>query len=275
MRTIRSNPSCQLVDKGIEIMSVRGVIICETTTSPSSMTPSIISRASSSSKPSRCPWVTTVRISSSNESSSAAAGRRPAMRCSIVSTRRAPSTTGPSTAATARHSGQVKNSTRAAQSRETVQGIHNSNAKSNTAPRNAQGQRAGREPDGGLVREPPGQGQSIGGGREELERLQRQPRLLVAAKYLSQTIGSVAVTADLVQFGTGKVGERPHPQCGEARHEQAGRGDREGKLSRHCCLLPGRGRGTETFALLAHERPPRGAAGTVAELRGGFRPKRR
>ena len=71
-------------------ISVRGVMMCETTASPSSITPSIISRASSSSRPSRWPSLTIVRISSSIESSSAAAVVRPVTRCSSASSARQP-----------------------------------------------------------------------------------------------------------------------------------------------------------------------------------------
>ena len=62
--------------------------------SPSWMTPSIISRASSSSSPSRWPSVTTVRISSSNDSSSGSSWTRPARRCSSVSTNHCPQRQG-------------------------------------------------------------------------------------------------------------------------------------------------------------------------------------
>ena len=67
-------------------MSVRGVMICETSASPNSITPSIISRASSSRRPSRCPSETMVRMSSSNDSSSGAVRLRPARRCRATST---------------------------------------------------------------------------------------------------------------------------------------------------------------------------------------------
>ena len=81
-------------EAGIETMSVRGVMICDTSTSPSSITPSIISRASSSSSPSRCPSETMVRMSSSNDSSSGTGRSRPARRCRATSTIRAASTSG-------------------------------------------------------------------------------------------------------------------------------------------------------------------------------------
>ena len=66
-----STTSSHGVSSWIMCMSVRGVMMCDTTASPSSMTPSIISRASSSSRPSRWPSLTIVRISSSIDSSSA------------------------------------------------------------------------------------------------------------------------------------------------------------------------------------------------------------
>ena len=90
-------------------MSVRGVMMCDTYASPSSMTPSIISRASSSSSPSRWPSLTIVRISSSIDSSSASL-RRAAEPCDAATHRRPGRTTRAAARAgrRSRHSGQVR-----------------------------------------------------------------------------------------------------------------------------------------------------------------------
>ena len=62
---------------GIEIMSVRVVMICDTFASLSSITPSIMSRAAPSSLPSRCASSTTSRSSSCTLSRAGSPPRRP------------------------------------------------------------------------------------------------------------------------------------------------------------------------------------------------------
>ena len=101
----------------IETMSVRGVMIRATVTSPNSITPSIISRASSSSSPSRSPSLTIVRISSSNDSSVTCSTLRPLIRRNSRQSNSAPHTEGASSSAVAFHSDQLCSTNESAHNR--------------------------------------------------------------------------------------------------------------------------------------------------------------
>ena len=226
---------------GIETMSVRGVMISETSGSPSSMTPSIISRASSSRSPSRCPSVTIVRISSSNDSSSGASGMRPARRWSSGSTNRAPKIRGKRAKRSPPQRPGVIEERRGPQPGD---GPGNPDLGGQTAPTDPTGhaedqQQHARRPGGvPLGPDPERAGADEDGRGDDLERLGGQADVLVAAEDLAEPLGRFAAAADFLQFVARELGQRLGPDRRQAGNAQPGDRQPEHQVGTHAISFP-------------------------------------
>ena len=241
-------------------MSVRGVMICETSTSPSSITPSIISRASSSSRPSRCPSVT-MRADVFVERflvgrPAAAAGQ--AVQGDVDEAghqHQRPAAARLS----ARQTGQVRNRNGSAQSRATAQGIQISAASSSSrAGQQAAGQPA---PVGDAGGRPAARAQSAAAPRRTRPRpatgaFRRPGPPARAAQDLAQPVGPVPPAADLLQLVRRELGQRP----GADRRQAASRPPR-----------PAKGNGAVTDSADVQRRRARAACSGTSGARGDSR----
>ncbi len=205
-------------------MSVRGVMICETSTSLSSITPSIISRASSSSRPSRWPSETMVRISSSNDSSSGSAGGRPASRWQTASTKRAARPSGASSDAEPPPGGPGVVEEGIGPQPGQAPGEPDFRGQQQEHPaRHAPDQqrpRPGGRP-GPVGPDPEGGGADEDGGGHDLEALGGQADLVAVLEDLAQPVGMAAPPAEFLQFMGRELGQRAGPQRRQASRPPA------------------------------------------------------
>ena len=213
-------------------------MICETSTSPSSMTPSIISRASSSSRPSRCPSETMVRISSSNDSSSGSGGGRPERRWKTAATKRRGQPQRPQGDAGGPpgRPGVVEEGIGPqaghAPGQPDFRGQEQEHAAGHAPDQQRRRRRTRRAPVGP---DPERGGADVDGGGHDLERFGGQAHLVAALEDVAQPVGMVSPPADFLEFMGRELGQRTGPHRRQASHGQPGRRHPE------CCRHASRG----------------------------------